>query len=120
LAQQQQAGGGGSNPLAGLRGPGTAGAAGGGGLDNLRGNPNLGAVRELVAQNPALIQPVIQQLAQNNPQLAELLAQNPEALFNLLNEGMDMDDDGEGPIPPGAQVINVTPEERAAIERVSF
>jgi hypothetical protein len=60
---------------------------------------------------------VIQQLAQSNPQLAEALASDPASLLDLLSEGVG--DDGE-PIPPGAQVVNVTPEERAAIERVSF
>ena len=64
---------------------------------------------------------MIQQLAQNNPQLAQTLAANPEALFNLLNEGLsDLDDqDGEGGVPPGAQRVSVTAEEMAAIERVS-
>ncbi|KAF8585977.1 UV excision repair protein Rad23 [Ramaria rubella] len=118
LAQQQQAGGAAGNPLAGLRAGGGAGA--GAGLESLRGDPRFNAVRELVAQNPTLLQPVIQQLAQSNPQLAQTLATNPEALFNLLNEGLgEMDDqDGEGGIPPGAQVVSVTPEERAAIERL--
>ncbi|GJJ14939.1 hypothetical protein Clacol_009209 [Clathrus columnatus] len=112
LAQQQQHAGGGANPLGGLRSPGAGAAAGGGGgLENLRNDPRLGALRELVTQNPALLQPVIQQLAQNNPQLAQLLAANPEALLQLLNDGDDMDTD----IP---QVISVTAEERAAIERL--
>jgi UV excision repair protein RAD23 len=64
---------------------------------------------------------VIQQLAQNNPHLAQTLAANPEALFNLLNEGLadHEDQDGEGDVPPGAQRVSVTAEEMAAIERVS-
>lgn len=61
---------------------------------------------------------MIQQLAQNNPQLAQALAQNPEALLELLG-GTDagLGEDGD-PIPPGAHVLSVTPEERDAIERV--
>ncbi|KAF8488417.1 hypothetical protein JB92DRAFT_3016898 [Gautieria morchelliformis] len=123
LAQQQQSAGTGDgaagNPLAGVRAPG-GGAGAGGGLESLRADPRFNAVRELVAQNPNLLQPVIQQLAQNNPQLAQALAANPDALFNLLNEGLgDLDDqDGEGPLPPGAQRVSVTPEEMAAIERL--
>lgn len=68
-----------------------------------------------MAQNPNLIQPLIQQLAASNPQIAQTLAQNPEALLQLLGN-----EDGEGgQLPPGAQIVNVSEEERAAIERVS-
>lgn len=81
-------------------------------------DPRLGALRDLASQNPALLQPVIQQLAQNNPGLAQALAQDPNALLDLLGAG-EVGDDGDA-IPPGAHVVNVTPEERAAIERVSF
>ena len=69
-------------------------------------------------QNPELAQPLIQELAQNNPRFAQQLAQNPEAIMQLLGAGLDDDEEGGG-IPPGAQVIQVTEEERAAIERVS-
>ncbi|KAF8514229.1 hypothetical protein BU17DRAFT_77090 [Hysterangium stoloniferum] len=125
LAQQQAGGGGGAvNPMAGLRsaalgGGGAPTGGGGAGLGDLGTDPRFGAVRDLVRQNPALLQPVIQQLAQNNPQLAQVLASNPEAFLELLNQGMGEGDDGdgEGP-PPGAQYVQVTPEERAAIERL--
>jgi UV excision repair protein RAD23 len=61
---------------------------------------------------------MIQQLAQNNPQLAQALAENPEALLELLGApDPGVGDDGEL-IPPGAHVLSVTPEERDAIERV--
>ena len=115
LAQQQQ-----QQPAAPVI-PGSGAVPTAPGLDALRANPQLSAVRELVSRNPALIQPVIQQIAQSNPQLAQLLASNPESLLDILNEGLDpgVGDDGEA-IPPGAQVVNVTVEERAAIERVSF
>lgn len=121
--QQQQQGGAGAGAATGLGGvPG--GGAGGGNFDlsALRDNPQIAQLRELVAQNPALIQPLIQQLAASNPQLAQLIAQNPEALLQLLGGegGFDYDDEGgEGGLPPGAQVINITEEERQAIERVS-
>lgn len=113
LAQQQQ-----QQPAAPVI-PGSGAAPAAPGLDALRGNPQLSAVRDLVARNPALIQPMIQQIAQSNPQLAQLLATHPESLLDILNEGIEtgVGDDGE-PIPPGAHVVNVTVEERAAIERV--
>ena len=80
-------------------------------------HPQIQQLREIMMQNPALAQPLIQELAQANPGLAQLFAQNPEALAQVL--GADLGDDEEaGPVPPGAQVVHVTPEERAAIERV--
>lgn len=81
-------------------------------------NPQVQQLRELIAQNPALAQPLIQQLAASNPQLAQLFANNPDALMQLLGgEGGDFGDD-EGGIPPGANVIHITEEEQAAIQRV--
>ncbi len=84
----------------------------------------MNQIRQMVQENPALIQPLLQQLLATNPGLAQGLNDNPELLYQLLGggpagaagEGQEGDDDE---IPPGAQVINVTEEERAAIERVS-
>lgn len=108
--QQQQGSGGlgaGAGAGAGLGGPG---------LSALRDNNQLTQLRELVTQNPAYIQPLIQQLTAANPQLGQLFADNPEALLNFLAE----EGEGEGEGGPGLQVVNVTPEEQAAIERVSW
>lgn len=76
-------------------------------------------------QNPALLQPMIQQLAQSNPQLAQYVEQNPEALLQLLGGlGGEGDEEGDfpggegGQLPPGTQVVQITPEERDAIDRV--
>ncbi|KIO28437.1 hypothetical protein M407DRAFT_14718 [Tulasnella calospora MUT 4182] len=117
-AAQQQGG-----PGAG-RGPGSAGAGGPPlNLAALQNNPMMDQIRQMVQQNPALIQPLLQNLVQTNPELAGALAANPDLLMQLLGaggaggEGMEGDDD-DGPIPPGAQVINVTPEERDAIDRL--
>lgn len=87
--------------------PSLGAAPGGPGLDTLLSDPRLGTLRELATQNPALLQPVIQQLAQSNPQLAQALQANPEALLNLLGGGDE-----------GAHVLEVTPEEHAAIQRL--
>lgn len=68
-----------------------------------------------------MIQPLIQHLASANPQLAQMIAQNPEALYELLGgagEGEEDDDYGMG----GQNVVHVdlTPDEAAAVERVSY
>lgn len=97
------------------------GAAGGGGgmhaglnLDAIRNSPQIQQLREQLQQNPEAAQAMIQQLAMQNPGIAQMLAQNPGMLADLL--GIEPD---EGDLPPGTQVISVTQEERAAIERVS-
>ncbi|KEP53408.1 UV excision repair protein RAD23 [Rhizoctonia solani 123E] len=88
-------------------------------LEHLRNSPAFRQTIDAIQQNPALIQPMIQQLAQTNPAIAQQLTQNPELLFQILG-GMQGEefDEGEGSIPPGAQVINITEDERAAIERL--
>lgn len=122
-----QAGGGGRGGSGG-RGAGDLGAALGGGrggaqggqteasqLDFLRSNPQFQQLRTVVQQQPQMLEPILQQVAAGNPQLAQIITQNPEAFMQLLAE--DAGDDVA--LPPGAQEISVTVEEREAIERVS-
>jgi len=85
-------------------------------LGVLRDSPQFQQLRQLVQSNPQLLEPIIQNIAQGNPQLAALINQNPEAFLQLLAEGGG--DGGEGgALPPRA--IQVTPEEAEAIGRVS-
>lgn len=62
-----------------------------------------------------MLEPILQQVGAGNPQLAQLIASHPEQFLQLLAEDADED----APLPPGAQAISVTEEEREAIERVS-
>jgi UV excision repair protein RAD23 len=61
-----------------------------------------------------MLEPILQQVSAGNPQLAQLIGQNQEQFLQLLSEEAD----GDAPLPPGAQEISVTEEERAAIERL--
>jgi UV excision repair protein RAD23 len=101
-------------------GGGNAGAGGQGAnttnLDFLRNNPQFQQLRQVVQQQPHMLEPILQQVAAGNPQLAQIITQNPEQFMSLLAE--DGDDDVQ--LPPGAQQISVTEEEREAIERVSY
>lgn len=84
-------------------------------------SPQMAALRQAVQENPALIQPLIQQLAGQNPQLGQLIAQNPEALLQLLGAGGDDDEDGdygEGFMGGEVMQVDLTPEEAAAVERL--
>lgn len=85
-------------------------------LDFLRDNPQFLEMRRMVQQQPHLLEPLIQQLAASNPQLAALITQNSEAFLHLLGEGLE---EGSGGLPEGATEIQVTPEESDAIERLS-
>lgn len=59
-----------------------------------------------------MLEPILQQVAAGNPQIAQLIGQNEEQFLQLLSE------DGEDVLPPGTQTISVTEDERDAIERV--
>lgn len=109
---------GGAAAAAGLNlpaGADAAAAAGGlGNLDFLRNNPQFQQLRQVIQQNPGMLEPILQQVGAGNPQLAALIGNNPAQFLQLLSE----DGDNDAPLPPGAQAIQVTEEERAAIERV--
>ncbi|BGO99592.1 putative Uv excision repair protein rhp23 [Rhodotorula toruloides ATCC 204091] len=111
-----------------------AAATGGAGaspeLAALRSNPVFGQLRSLVQQNPALLQPFLQQLGASNPELLSLIERNQQAFVEYLQEGLGEgegldalldqfgdDGDDEGGMG-GGQYIQVTEEERAAIQRL--
>ena len=72
-----------------------------------------------MSQNPGMAQALLQQVAGSNPALLQQLGENPEqVLQQILGSSADDENDEEGNVPPGAQVVNVTVEERAAIQRV--
>eukprot|EP00897_Mesotaenium_endlicherianum_P005682 jgi/Mesen1/5141/ME000255S04107 len=81
--------------MPGMAGPG-AGAAGAGALDFLRNNPQFQALRQMVQANPQILQPMLQELGKQNPQ---------EAMGGQFGGGLP-------------QAINVTPEEKEAIDRL--
>ncbi|KAL2852875.1 XPC-binding domain-containing protein [Aspergillus pseudoustus] len=94
---------------------GARGAAAGGdaqsNLDFLRNNPHFQQLRQLVQQQPQMLEPILQQVGAGNPQIAQLIGQNEEQFLQLLSE----EDDS---LPPGTTQIHVTEEERDAIERL--
>ncbi|KAF9946988.1 hypothetical protein BGZ72_010960 [Mortierella alpina] len=86
-----------------------AGAAETDSLAFLRDQPQFQQIREMVQHNPDLLQPLLIQLGQSNPQMLQLINQNQQAFLQLLNEGNDGEDDGR---------IYVTQEEQDAIQRL--
>ncbi|CUS10088.1 unnamed protein product [Tuber aestivum] len=100
----------------GAHSQGRSGAASLANLDFLRNNPQFQQLRQVVQQQPQMLEPILQQVGIGNPQLAALISQNPDAFLQLLSE--DPGDEEGGPLPPGSNQIAVTPEERDAIERL--
>ena len=75
----------------------------------------------MVRENPAMIQPLIQQLIAADPRFAQLVNQNPQALYELLagGAGGEGEDDDEDMMGPNVMHVDLTQEEAAAVERVS-
>ncbi|KAJ9583447.1 hypothetical protein L9F63_022213 [Diploptera punctata] len=113
----------------------------------LRAQPPFQQMRQVIQQKPQLLNPVLQQIGQTNPALLQLISQNQEAFVRMLNEPAAPGSEGGGGggnigrgsvgggiggggqnIPPvannpplgtgGTAMIQVTPQDREAIERL--
>ncbi|XP_057787164.1 ubiquitin receptor RAD23c-like [Salvia miltiorrhiza] len=94
-------------------------AAGAGTLDFLRNSQQFQALRTMVQANPQILQPMLQELGKQNPQLVRLIQEHQADFLRLINEPVE----GEGNIlgqlaEAMPQAVTVTPEEREAIERL--
>ncbi len=97
-------------------------------------------MRLVVQQNPDLLNSVLQQIGQTNPTLLQLISQNQESFVRMLNEPVpldssvdrttgtgsaggnvtsDSDDSSNLAAALGATALQVTPQDKEAIERVS-
>lgn len=52
----------------------------------LRMQPQFQQMRQVIQQNPQLLNAVLQQIGQTNPALLQLISQNQEAFVRMLNE----------------------------------
>ncbi|XP_077862716.1 UV excision repair protein RAD23 homolog B-like [Saccoglossus kowalevskii] len=105
----------------------------------LREQPQFQQMRQIIQQNPSLLPALLQQLGQSNPQLLQLINQHQEQFIQMLNNpvGGEQQSGGGGggggsgggaPTsggqvgtgPGGTSYIQVTPQEKEAIERVSL
>ncbi|CDQ99199.1 unnamed protein product [Oncorhynchus mykiss] len=99
--------------IGGLTG-GTGGSTGGENpLEFLRNQPQFQQMRQVIQQNPALLPALLQQLGRDNPQLLQQITQHQERFVQMLNEpqGGEMG-------APQTNYIQVTPQEKEAIERL--
>nr|CAD1826526.1 unnamed protein product [Ananas comosus var. bracteatus] len=91
-----------------------------GSLDMIRNSPQFRNLLTLVQANPQILQPMLQELGKQNPQILRLIQENQAEFLRLINEpaeGAEGDLLGRlaGEIP---QALQVTPQDREAIERL--
>lgn len=79
------------------------------------GNPQiLAQLRQLLEQNPAALQPLIQALVQSNPQLAEALSADPDGVLRMLaGEGLEGEESFEIP-----SLQQLQEEDRTQVEQI--
>jgi len=114
----------------------TGGGGGGGGaadrraedpLGFLRSQPQFEQMRQVVRENPQLLNAVLQQIGQTNPALLQVISENQEEFVRLLNEegGTSQSSSGsslgsgsarEGGAPPFQ--IQISAQDKEAIERL--
>ncbi|PON93479.1 UV excision repair protein Rad [Trema orientale] len=99
--------------------PSVGSNAGAGSLDFLRNSQQFQALRAMVQANPQILTPMLQELGKQNPNLVRLIQEHHTDFMRLINEPAE----GEGNIlsqlaEAMPQTVTVTPEERAAIERL--
>ncbi|KAG5249819.1 UBIQUITIN RECEPTOR RAD23A-RELATED [Salix viminalis] len=100
---------------------GGGGAGGGlGSLDFLRNNQQFQALRSMVQANPQILQPMLQELGKQNPQLLRIIQEHHAEFLQLINEPLDGSEGDifDQPDQDMPHAINVTPAEQEAIERL--
>lgn len=122
-------------------------AATGGAFAQLRQLPQFQALIAIIQQNPAMLEPLLQQLAERDPEIVRLIHENRDEFLEVLQQRVDPaviqglaeaaaaegegdyeegdEEDfsqlGVGPqggVPAGTNVVNITPAEKEAIDRL--
>ncbi|OIW17574.1 hypothetical protein TanjilG_08852 [Lupinus angustifolius] len=91
---------------------------GAGDLDFLRNSQQFQALRAMVQANPQILQPMLQELGKQNPNLMQLIQEHQADFLRLINEpegeeNLQGELDAEVP-----ETIAITPEEQESIQRL--
>ncbi|ONK70497.1 uncharacterized protein A4U43_C05F34320 [Asparagus officinalis] len=102
------------------QGAASLGAGNDGSLDFLRNNPQFQMLRAMVQANPQILQPMLQELSKQNPQLLRMIQEHHAEFLQLINEPVegaegDLFDQPDQEMP---HTVRVTPEDQAAIARL--
>ncbi|OMJ80285.1 hypothetical protein SteCoe_19487 [Stentor coeruleus] len=86
-------------------------------------DPTIMQLLQVVQQNPASLGPILMQLQQSNPELYNLLMNNRESLMQMMQNPIPSQQINPElierlPKPPGATVINLTPNEQDEVKRL--
>lgn len=93
---------------------------GDGSLDFLRNNQQFQQLRSMVQANPQILQPMLQELSKQNPQLLRIIQEHHAEFLQLINEPVegaegDLFEQADEDMP---HAINVTPAEQESIDRL--
>lgn len=117
----------------GSSGGGTgSGGTGSNPLAFLRNQEEFQQMKRLLQQNPGMLNALLQNIGQSNPELLQIISQNQEAFIRMINESDDSSSSGSGggrtgsgrPAAGGEEhlgesgVIQVSPQDKEAIERL--
>ncbi|KAG6783243.1 hypothetical protein POTOM_012688 [Populus tomentosa] len=82
--------------------------------------PEFQALRSMVQANPQILQPMLQELGKQNPQLLRIIQEHHAEFLQLINEPLDGSEGDifDQPDQDMPHAINVTPAEQEAIERL--
>lgn len=99
-------------------------AGGGNPLSFLRNQPQFHVMRQLIQQNAALLPALLQEIGRENPELLQEISNHQAQFIQMLNEpnpdAVPTESVPGGDTPGGSNMsyIQVTPQEKEAIERL--
>lgn len=92
----------------------------------LRSQPRFNQMRALVQTDPTLLDTVLREIGESNPQLLQTISTNQEAFLAMLNEPTDaeesaaeMEDAGAGGQHQEEASIDLSPQDRESIARLA-
>ncbi|XP_073060589.1 ubiquitin receptor RAD23d-like isoform X5 [Primulina eburnea] len=93
--------------------------AGTGSVDFLRNSQQFQTLRAIVQANPQILQPMLQELGKQNPQLVRMIQEHQADFLRLVNEPVEGEGNISGQLAEAMpQAVTLTPEEQEAIERL--
>ncbi|XP_073060585.1 ubiquitin receptor RAD23d-like isoform X1 [Primulina eburnea] len=95
--------------------------AGTGSVDFLRNSQQFQTLRAIVQANPQILQPMLQELGKQNPQLVRMIQEHQADFLRLVNEPVEGEGNISGQLAEAMpQAVTLTPEEQEAIERLQL